>query len=146
MIIETQQDKRYLAITVPIAIPPELNPNFQYHGPGQNGIKARSIGYLKEMTRLHAISARNNWWWQHGGKDNKEWTPLEKALITVTIVLPPRAKRWDTTNIRAALKPAEDELVQVGIIQDDNPTHLTWNEIQFERGVEAGIRIEVQGG
>lgn len=130
-----------LTIVVPCAIPPELNPNWQYHGLGANGIKAMVISNFKLMSRTWAIDARNRWWWANSGR---EWVALEKARLIVTIILPPRAKRWDETNVRAALKPLEDGLVQAGIIVDDSPAHLTWQPIRWERAPEAAIRIEVE--
>ena len=137
------KNMRELLIKIPTAIPKELNPNWwpkNITDAAIRGLKARAIGHLHEFTLVYAMDARNRWERVNGQK----WEALPGARLEATIILPPRAKRWDSTNIRSALKYAEDCLVRTEIIVDDSPEHVEWAEMKFARGPEPEIWLKIQ--
>jgi len=133
-----------VTIVIPMSIPKELNPNWQPRIPAQilRGIRAGKINQFKSFVKAysyHAIHPFNDRKWQ-------DWTPIEHATIEVTLVIRKTMKVWDETNVRTALKYAEDMLgtkYGAGVIVDDSPDHLEWLPIKWERG-EPEIRIKIQ--
>ena len=133
-----------------MAVPKELNPNWQpsnISAQARQGIRSKAINRLKAFALIYVITARALW--EQGHK--KYWFALRRASIEVTIVLPPYAKKWDSTNMRAALKPMEDGLTPpnsfksgADIIADDGPECLTWQDIKWQRGNEAEIVVVIK--
>jgi len=69
--------------------------------------------------------------------------PLERATVTITFVVPTRARR-DLDNLIAAAKPFQDGLVLAGVIADDNTGVIKteYPGIVYEKGKSMTI-IEV---
>lgn len=135
---ESEGEARSLSISLPGALPKELNPNWQPRSEGMKYLKASAITEFKYLSFVSIIFARNRW-----ETNAQRWEALNKAEIQVTIVITSRMKPWDSTNARAALKFAEDSLVKAQIITDDSPGHVTWQDIHWERGIEPVIKIVV---
>ena len=68
--------------------------------------------------------------------------PYQRAHITITWVAKDRRRR-DPDNLFASMKSYIDGLVEVGLIEDDSATHVSYT-LKYERGETDNTIIEVE--
>ena len=68
--------------------------------------------------------------------------PYQRAHITITWVAKDRRRR-DPDNLFASMKSYIDGLVEVGLIEDDSATHVSYT-LRYERGETDNTIIEVE--
>ena len=65
------------------------------------------------------------------GALSKKFNPFQKARLELTFVFAQRRTR-DRDNLIAQFKPGLDELVDVGLLPDDDAEHLELGEVNIE--------------
>jgi len=100
----------------------------------------RTIARDNATWKAHALSAAGvalrEWRNDHG----LEWRPLGKVALSVTFVVPTRA-RHDVDNLISTLKPLLDGVVEAGVIEDDSFEVIAHFDVacRYERGSRATI-------
>jgi Holliday junction resolvase RusA-like endonuclease len=90
------------------------------------------------------VTARDNARWKEAaveaadGVVPDDWTPLERASVRVTFIVPDRRPR-DLDNLVASSKPLTDGVVLAGVLAGDSINHIVRAEYatRYEPGVTA---------
>jgi len=109
------------------------------HLPDPNLSPNKRLHYMRVYTAKHAAKQESMALVLQQGRPA---VPYQRAHITITWVAKDKRRR-DLDNLFAQLKATLDGLVEVGLIEDDSATHVSYT-LRYERGEKDNTVIEVE--